>query len=79
MRHMVPITPSRRLLHPAAEPVPGGPLAAFVVMPANTVCNSNLDALGLSLSHEMVEAATDPFFNGWQDYQPNDIIGVTHC
>ena len=41
-------------------------LQPFTVIPANTSCNANFNALTAALAHEMIEAMTDPIgMDGW--------------
>ena len=47
--------------HAFSDDPSGGP--NFTVIPLNTTCNSNLDALTQTITHEMVETVSDPA--GW--------------
>jgi hypothetical protein len=52
------------------------PTVPFAVLPTTPACNGSLDSLTSTLSHEMVESATNPGMFGWYDSVPNDILAT---
>ena len=52
------------------------PTVPFAVLPTSPMCNGTMDSLTATMSHEMVEAATDPGLFGWYDSYVNDILAT---
>ena len=52
------------------------PTVPFAVLPTATSCNRDFSGLTDTISHEMVEAASNPGMFGWYDSSPNDILAT---
>jgi len=52
------------------------PTVPFAVIPTSKSCNADFGGLTDTLSHEMVETASDPGMFGWYDSTPNDILAT---
>jgi hypothetical protein len=52
------------------------PTVPFTVIPTNTQCSADFNSLSQSLSHEMVEAATNPGGFGWYDDSANTVTAT---
>jgi hypothetical protein len=54
--------------HAAGEHIQPGPATTMTVLPTNNLCNASLVNLFHSMTHEMVEATTDPDPSAWSGW-----------